>query len=296
MAEVVARAVELRLRSEPRGARRSRVDGAVRVRVREREVRELLEEMRASRPPAAARERFRMALVRRFYGEYGRLLGGAAFRDFDEVERALGERLPDALPRRRGRRRRRTRSSAAAHRARARRGGRRILDADEQRLSCAAAARGWSVHDLPLLDEARRARRRAAAAVRPRDRRRGAGSDADAAAHVARRRANGALTMLGDIAQGDRPGRVQSWEEVGRAPARRRRRGRRGAPPRLPRPARDHGFALPLLDAIAPRRRAAARLPQGGEPPTVRRVAEGDLLAEALARGRRLALETGCSP
>src|SRR5581483_4847915 len=62
------------------------VDGAY-VRVREREVRELLEAVEL--PYAAAKERLRIEVVRRFYRDYGDRLGGAAYRSGDEIERAL---------------------------------------------------------------------------------------------------------------------------------------------------------------------------------------------------------------
>jgi hypothetical protein len=60
------------------------------VRVREREVAELLEAVRDELGLTAhARERFRMDVLRRFYEDYGARLGGLAWRDFGEVERAL---------------------------------------------------------------------------------------------------------------------------------------------------------------------------------------------------------------
>src|SRR4029077_2579163 len=43
----------------------------------------------AGDPVGLARERFRMAVLRRFYERYGELLGPQAFRSFDEVERDL---------------------------------------------------------------------------------------------------------------------------------------------------------------------------------------------------------------
>ena len=78
MAEVVARAVELRLESEPQDVL-ARLDGAY-VRVRQREVVELLERAREElgTTGTAARERFRMDVLRRFYEDYGRVHGGAA--------------------------------------------------------------------------------------------------------------------------------------------------------------------------------------------------------------------------
>ena len=70
MAEVVRRAAELRLEGEP-GEVLLRLEGEY-VRVRAREARELLGEVREEHgTTAAARERFRMGLVRRFYAAYG---------------------------------------------------------------------------------------------------------------------------------------------------------------------------------------------------------------------------------
>ena len=74
LADVLARAATLRLRSEPKELV-ARLEGSF-VRVREREVAELVEEARAAHgTTTAARERFRMSLLRRFYEEYGRVLG-----------------------------------------------------------------------------------------------------------------------------------------------------------------------------------------------------------------------------
>jgi len=88
LGDVITRAAELRLVSKPEELN-LKVDGHyVRVRVREQE--RLLEEIREHYgATAAARERFRMAIVRSFYGEYGRLLQGAAVRDGEEIEKAL---------------------------------------------------------------------------------------------------------------------------------------------------------------------------------------------------------------
>ena len=85
----------------------------------------------------AARERFRMSLLRRFYEEYGRVLGGAAIRNFEEVEQALRANgyldrvlkaawplvAPDKLVR-----------SLLTNRAALAEAADGILDADEQRL------------------------------------------------------------------------------------------------------------------------------------------------------------------
>src|SRR5205085_9737383 len=102
---------------------------------------------------AAARERFRMNVLRRFYEDYGARLGGAAYRNFEEVERALRRdgRLtrfldrawPAPKPEQIVRRLLTARNAAEG-----------ILDADEQALLRRTRS-GWSEADLPLLDEAR---------------------------------------------------------------------------------------------------------------------------------------------
>src|SRR4029078_7916511 len=54
------------------------------------EVAELVASTRAEMGlSSAARERFRMDVLRRFYEDYGYRLGGQAYRNFEEVERAL---------------------------------------------------------------------------------------------------------------------------------------------------------------------------------------------------------------
>src|SRR5690349_6423989 len=66
-----------------------RVEGEY-VRVRERNVAELLEEaLEAGDPIGLARERFRMAVLRRFYDRYSELFGPLAFRSFDDLESGL---------------------------------------------------------------------------------------------------------------------------------------------------------------------------------------------------------------
>ena len=82
------RAVELQLVSQPEELV-LRLEGSF-VWVKEREVAELVERAREELGTgAAARERFRMSLLRRFYEEYGRIHGAGAVRSFDDVERAL---------------------------------------------------------------------------------------------------------------------------------------------------------------------------------------------------------------
>src|SRR5919106_195444 len=81
-------AVELRSEGRPEELV-VRMEGMF-VGVREREVAELLEMTRSGHGlSATARERFRMSVLRRFYADYGEILGGQAMRAFDEVERGL---------------------------------------------------------------------------------------------------------------------------------------------------------------------------------------------------------------
>ena len=101
------------------------------------EVAELLEESRAELGlSAAARERFRMNVLRRFYEDYGVRLGGQAFRNFEEVERAL---------------RRDGRLTRFLNRAWPVPKPKQIV----RRLPGLPRSRGWSEADLPLLDEVR---------------------------------------------------------------------------------------------------------------------------------------------
>src|SRR5215203_415879 len=215
MADVIARAAELRLVAEPEELN-LKVDGYyVRVRVREQE--RLREEVREQHGrTAAARERFRMAIVRSFYGEYGRLLQGAAVRDGEEIEKALKSQgylnriLDSAWPAVTPEKLIRSLFTRPAFLAEAADG---ILDEREQRLLRRRSA-GWSDADVALLDEAH-------ALV---------GEPARTYDHVivdeaqdlspmqlrmiARRAREGALTILGDVAQGTGPVTYESWSEV----------------------------------------------------------------------------------
>ena len=108
--------------------------------------------------------------------------------------------------------------------------------------------------------------RRACAGVRPRHRRRGPGPLADAAADDrAAREGEGA-----DDARRHRPGnRVARLRDVGRGgrtPARRRRGGDRGAASRVPRAARDHGARAPAARHDRTADRAASRVPGRDRP------------------------------
>ena len=88
LGEVVQRAVELAVQPAPEELVLF-ADGVF-VSVKEREVQALLDDaLRGGSALTPARERFRMALLRRFYERYGELLGPMALRSFDEIERAL---------------------------------------------------------------------------------------------------------------------------------------------------------------------------------------------------------------
>jgi DNA helicase IV len=292
LAQVVRRAAELRVAGEPEEVL-LRLEGEY-VRVREREVRELLEGVRREEgATAAAREWFRMALVRRFYAAYARTLGGAAFADGEEIERALRangylnrvvERAwPSVTPEKLVR----ALYAQPGFLAEAADG---ILTDEEQRLLRRRGA-GWSDGDVPLLDEAH-------ALV---------GEPARTFAHVivdeaqdltpmqlrlvGRRAKDGCLTALGDVAQGTGPVVYTSWDEVvGHLP-----RGDEAEVEelrhayRVPREIME--LALPLLDEIAPDVERPFAYRTGAAPPVVRRVAAEALLREAyreaavLARG-----------
>ncbi len=281
LADVVRRAVELRLASEPVELV-LRLEGSF-VSVREREVRDVLEAAREQGTTAAARERFRMSLLRRFYEAYGRVHGAGAVRNFDEVERALRAKgyldsvvkaawplvSPDKLV-----------HSLLSSRAALAEAADGILDDDEQKLLFRRGP-AWSDGEIPLLDEARSlidAPPRAfghvivdeAQDLTPMQLR-----------MVARRARDGALTILGDVAQATGAIRYSAWESV---------------LPHLPRgtdatieelrhayrvPREIIELALPLLDTIAPGVAPPISYRTGAAPPTVRRVEPEHLLAEA---------------
>jgi DNA helicase IV len=282
LAEVVRRAAELQLVSPPQELV-LRLEGSF-VWVKEREVGELVERAREELGTgAAARERFRMSLLRRFYEEYGRIHGAGAVRSFDEVERALRatgylDRVlkaawPSVAPDRLVQRLLTSRALLAE-------AADGILDDAEQRVLQRRGA-GWSDGDVALLDEAR------TALVEP----------PRAYGHVivdeaqdltpmqlrmvARRARDGAVTALGDIAQATGPVRYSTWVEV---------------LPHLPRgdeanveelrhayrvPREIMDLALPLLEHIAPDVAPPIAYRTGTAPPEVRRVEEPRLLVEA---------------
>jgi len=294
--EVVARAVEIAVVPAPEELY-ARIDGIF-VRVRERDVAELLEEaLEAGAPLGLARERFRMAVLRRFYERYGELLGPQAFRSFDELERALRrggfltrwlERvLP--LPQPTKLVSRLLTSPAALEAA-----SDGVLEADERKLLLRDRPRRmsdlrWSDQDVALLDEARTLLDGA-----PRSYGHVIVDEAQDLSPmqllaISRRAVDGSLTILGDVAQATGPVVYRHWQELR---------------PYLPDeaemeieelrhayrvPAEIMDFALPLLDRIAPEVEPPLAYRKGGDPPRLVRVAEEELLPAALREAAALA-------
>jgi DNA helicase IV len=294
LAEVIARAAELRLAGEPEELILKLEGEYIRVRVREQE--RLLEEIRGEHgTTAAARERFRMGIVRSFYAEYGRILQGGAIRDGEEIEKALRasghlNRIVDrAWPAVTPEKLVRSLLTTPAVLAEA---AEDLLDEAEQKL-LRRRGTGWSDADVPLLDEAH-------ALV---------GEPARTYDHVivdeaqdlspmqlrmiARRSRGGALTILGDVAQGTGAVSYESWAEV---------------LPHLPRgeeaeieelrhayrvPREIMNLALPLLDTIAPTIERPLAYRVGGAEPVLREVPEHALLLEAYNEAARLARGDG---
>ena len=291
LGEVVRRAAARASEGEPQELI-ARLEGRF-VGVERDQVAELLEEARAELGlTATARERFRMNVLRRFYEDYGARLGGQAYRNFDEVERALRQdgRLtrfldaswPAAKPDRvvRGLLGSRETLAAAAD---------GVLDDGEQRLLHRARA-GWSEGDLPLLDEAR--------SVLVEQPTRYGHVIVDEAQDLTpmqlrmiARRASGSFTLLGDIAQATGPIAYDRWHEL--LP---HLEGAEGAQVeelrhayRVPREIME--LALPLLERIAPDVEPPVAYRVGAEPPRV--VPADDPLATAFEEAARLAAEEG---
>ena len=271
--EVVRSAVELGSQGEPQELV-VRLEGRF-VGVEADEVEELVEEARAELGfTAAARERFRMNVLRRFYEDYGARLGGQAYRDFSEIERALRregrmtrflERVwpapkPEQVVRRLLSTRERLEEAADG-----------ILDVDEQALLRRARS-GWSESDLPLVDEAR-----ALLAEPPQ---RFGHVIVDEAQDLTpmqlqmiARRAAGAFTILGDIAQATGPIAYDRWDELlPYLPA-----GELAEVEELRHayrvPREIMALALPLLEKIAPDVEPPLAYRVGAEPP---RIVQGD--------------------
>ncbi|HZT45643.1 MAG TPA: AAA family ATPase [Gaiellaceae bacterium] len=274
LAEVVRRAVELAVQPQPEELVLY-ADGVF-VSVKERDVAALLEEaLDGAVALAPARERFRMAVLRRFYERYGELLGPQALRSFEDVERALRRngfltKYLDrvlALPRPERLVARLLTSSAALSEA-----AEGILSAAERKLLLRdrprrVSALEWSVHDLPLLDVAR-----TLVDGPPRTYGHVIVDEAQDLSPmqllaISRRAVDGSLTILGDVAQATGPVVYRRWQEL---------------EPYLPDaveltieelrhayrvPAEIMRFALPLHDAIAPEVERPLAYRRGGEPP-----------------------------
>jgi DNA helicase IV len=287
--EVVARAVERAVVPAPEELV-TLVDG-VYIRVRERDVAALLEEaLEAAAPLGLARERFRMAVLRRFYERYGELLGPRALRSFDELERALRRGgfltrwLERVLPLPQPEKLVARLLTSPAALAGAADG---VLDADEQKLLLRDRPRRvadllWSDQDVALLDEAR-----TLLAGAPRTYGHVIVDEAQDLSPmqllaISRRAIDGSLTILGDVAQATGPVVYRRWQEL---------------EPYLPEeaelsieelrhayrvPAEIMDFALPLLDRIAPEVEPPLAYRKGGDPPRLVHVDEPQLLETAL--------------
>src|SRR6201997_442388 len=275
--EVVARAVEIAVVPAPEELV-TLVEGNY-VRVRERDVAALLEEaLEAGDPLGLARERFRMAVLRRFYERYGELFGPRALRSFDELEAALRRGgfltrwldrvLP--LPQPEKLVSRLLTSPAALEAA-----SEGVLEDEERKLLLRDRPRRmsdlrWSDQDVALLDEARTLLSGA-----PRSYGHVIVDEAQDLSPmqllaISRRAVDGSLTILGDVAQATGPVVYRRWEEL---------------QPYLPDdaemeveelrhayrvPAEIMDFALPLLDVIAPEAEPPLAYRKGGDPPRLR--------------------------
>jgi hypothetical protein len=211
LAEVVRRAAEFRSQGQP-AELVMRLEGRF-VGVEEGEVELILRETRDELGlSAAARERFRMNVLRRFYADYGEVLGGLAVRSFEEVERALRRNgllngfLDRTWPAPKPEHVVRQLLSSRERLAEAADG---VLDDDEQKLLRRAKA-GWSFADLPLLDEAR-------SILRGGEVRYGhvivdeAQDLTPMQLRMIARRTTGSFTILGDVAQATGPVPYARW-------------------------------------------------------------------------------------
>jgi DNA helicase IV len=214
------------------------------------EVAELLEEARVELGlSAAARERFRMNVLRRFYEDYGARLGGQAYRNFEEVERAL---------RRDGRLTRFLNRSWPVPKP----------ESIVRRLPDLPRSRGWSEADLPLLDEAR------ALIVGPPQQYGHVIVDeaqdlTPMQLRMVARRAAGGFTILGDIAQATGPISYDRWDELlpylpdGESAQVEELRHAYRVPREI------MAVALPLLEKIAPDVEPPLAYRVGAEPPRI---------------------------
>jgi DNA helicase IV len=250
-----------------------RIDGAY-LYLEPEQIAELIEEAQeSSRSYADSRERFRTMFVRRLYEQYNRKLDDLAFRNFEELEKAIrtftGGVMDSAFPK-----------------VKPEQLVRRVL-AEE-----GIAARGWSDADLPLLDEAR------------------ALLDGPPSPHghvivdeaqdltpmqlrMLARRSTGPMTILGDIAQASGAFSYHRWEEVLEhlatdatvdiAELR--------LAYRVPREVME--LALPLLPLIAPDVAPPIAYRSGDEPPRFVETTPSELVATAAGEATDEALREG---
>ena len=287
LAEVIARAAELRLAAEPEELN-VKLEGEY-IRVRVREIERLLGEIReratARRPPRASASGW--AIVRSFYAEYGRVLGGRRLprrgggREGAQVERPAEQGRRSCLAVGHAREARALAVHAPAFLAEAADG---ILDEAEQRLLRRRGA-GWSDGDLALLDEAH-----ALVGEPPRTYDHVIVDEAQDLSPmqlrmIARRAREGALTILGDVAQGTGAVTYESWDDVlphlphgDRAEVEELRHAYR-----VPREIME--LALPLLDTIAPGIERPLAYRAGGSEPLLASGAGGRAPARGLPRG-----------
>ena len=236
------------------------------------EVAELVQEARAELGlSAASRERFRMNVLRRFYEDYGARLGGQAYRNFEEVERAL---------RRDGRLTRFLNRTWPVPKP----------ESIVRRLPDLPRSRGWSEADLPLLDEAR------ALIVGPPPQYGHVIVDeaqdlTPMQLRMVARRVAGGFTILGDIAQATGPIAYDRWDELlpylpdgASAQVEELRHAYRV-------PREIMVVALPLLEKIAPDVEPPLAYRVGAEPPRV--VQDEEPLRAAYEEAGRLAGHEG---
>jgi DNA helicase IV len=272
MAEVLAAAIPT-LPVAPDELAGVRIDGAY-LYLEPEQITELIEEAQeSSRSYADSRERFRTLFVRRLYEQYNRKLDDLAFRNFEELEKAIRSFTSGVLDK-------------AFPKVKPEQLVRRVL-ADE-----GIAARGWSDADLPLLDEAR------------------ALLDGPPVPHghvivdeaqdltpmqlrMLARRSTGPMTILGDIAQASGAFSYHRWEEVLEHLA-------SDAPVdvqelrlayRVPREVME--LALPLLPLIAPDVAPPIAYRSGDEPPRFVETAKSELVATAASEAANEALREG---
>jgi DNA helicase IV len=291
LAEVLRRLAESASEGEPQELV-VRLEGRF-VGIEADEAAELLTEARAELGlSATARERFRMNVLRRFYEDYGARLGGQAYRNFEEVERALRRdgRLtrfldrswpapkPEQIVRRLLSSRERLAEAAEG-----------ILDESEQAVLRRARS-GWSDADLPLLDEAR-----ALLLGTPQQYGHVIVDETQDLTpmqlRMVARRAAGAFTILGDIAQATGPIAYDRWDELlpflpsgDRAQIEELRHAYRV-------PREIMAVALPLLERIAPDVEPPLAYRVGADPPRI--VQDEAPLRAAYAEAGRLAGDEG---